>query len=167
MGLPQTGQGRALHVWASTLPSPLPREVCAPPVPGVDGETEASGVKGLPATPASGHGARALGGGVGLHIQNPRPHLSRGAPSLPCAFVHSPSCWFIHQTLSGSTHLPVLGWAGRDASRLYVPPFRAHRMETESLRGKEPAMDYPRLPQVPAVAVCVCASHAFADSGYR
>lgn len=40
-------------------------------------------------------------------------------------------------------------------------------METESLRGKEPVMDYPRLTQMPAMGVCVCASHTLADSGYR
>ena len=28
-------------------------------------------------------------------------------------------------------------------------------METKSLRGREPVMGYPRLPQVPAVGVCV------------
>lgn len=29
-------------------------------------------------------------------------------------------------------------------------------METKSLRGKEPATGYPRLPQVPTMGVCVC-----------
>lgn len=32
-------------------------------------------------------------------------------------------------------------------------------METESLRGQEQAMDYPRLPQMPAMGVCVCKPH--------
>lgn len=63
MVLPQAGQGRVLDMWGCTGPSPLSSEVCTPPLPGVDGETEASRVKGLPTMPASGHGARALGGG--------------------------------------------------------------------------------------------------------